>query len=334
MQTKPKISYAEFAAAQMTKLQLHSIAYALQWRLTESRKPGARQLGYSWRHTLTRLQGEVIGTKIISDLKPQDLVDHCRGRIAGGVKPGTVNSDITAIRSTVADYIASNDLPHAWLLVFEKSRRLLRKEQLVGKSQPRDRLPTLEELALFRELYAKQNEHPNTTTDMVLVQDGLVLTGRRISELARIERQHVNVEKKTYWVYNLKNSKGKGYHGEAALIEGAWELFERRLAEIPNEPTARLFPVNSKTCSQRATKAKKALQKEHPELFKNLRMHDQRAYCFTELLKKRYTVTQVQKGVSLHKNDKVLVSNYLRIHAEDLHHGPAGGPINDRRPVA
>jgi integrase len=33
---------------------------------------------------------------------------------------------------------------------------------------------------------------------MVLVLDGLVLTGRRVSELCRIERQHVNVAKKTY----------------------------------------------------------------------------------------------------------------------------------------
>jgi integrase len=81
---------------------------------------------------------------------------------------------------------------------------------------------------------------------MVLVLDGLVLTGRRISELCRIERQHVNVAKKDVLVYDLKNSKGKGHHGEAALIEGAWELFERRLAEIPNEPTARLFPFKAR----------------------------------------------------------------------------------------
>jgi integrase len=143
----------------------------------------------------------------------------------------------------------------------KKVRRKLQKDQLVGKSEPRSRLPVLEELDLFRGPLREQNKHPRTRTNMVRVLDGLVLLGRRISELCRIERQHINVEKRTYWVYDLKNSKGKGHHGEAPLIEGAWELVESILAEIPNEPTARLFPYNSKTCSQRQTLAKKELQK-------------------------------------------------------------------------
>jgi hypothetical protein len=79
-------------------------------------------------------------------------------------------------------------------------------------------------------------------------------------------------------------------------------LFERRLAEIPNEPTARLFPFKARRAVQRFCKAKKRLQVAHPELFKNLRMHDNRAFCFTGLLKKGYTVTQVRKGVSLHSH--------------------------------
>jgi hypothetical protein len=34
-------------------------------------------------------------------------------------------------------------------------------------------------------------------------------------------------------------------------------------------------------------------------------MHDDRAFCFTGLLKKGYTVTQVRKGVSLHNPNMV-----------------------------
>ena len=53
-------------------------------------------------------------------------------------------------------------------------------------------------------------------------------------------------------------------------------------------------------------------------------MHDNRAECFVELMKKGYSKEQVQKGVSLHKGDgKVLVDTYLRIKAVDLHAGPA-----------
>jgi integrase len=177
---------------------------------------------------------------------------------------------------------------------------------------------------LLREYFAKQNEHPLTITDMVAVLDAeTILTGRRISELCRIERQHVNVEKKTCMVYDLKNSKGKGYHGEFALIEGAWELFAERLAAIPNEPTARLFPFNSRTCSQRYTLAKKKLQREHPGLFVDLHLHDNRAAAFVRLLRLGYTVEQIQKGVSLHRDVKTLVGHYMRITAVDLHAGPS-----------
>jgi hypothetical protein len=82
-----------------------------------------------------------------------------------------------------------------WLLSSKKASTSCEKEQLSASRRLRDRLPTLEELVLFRAHFAKQNQHKRTRTDMVLVLDGLVLTARRISELCRIERQHVNVEK-------------------------------------------------------------------------------------------------------------------------------------------
>jgi GNAT superfamily N-acetyltransferase len=233
--SKPRVSYSAFKAAQpQPQYQEHSVAFACQWRIDEAGKRGARKLGDSMGYTLRRMQREGIGAKLIPDLKPQDLVDHCRERIASGVMPATVNADATTLRSTLRDYVESNDLSHDWLAVFAKVKHKLRKEQLVGTSHLRDRLPTEDELVLLRAYFAKQNEHPNCITDMVLVLDSLVLTARRISELCRIERQHVNVETTTYMVYDLKNSKGKGYHGEAALIEGAWELFEQRLAAIPD----------------------------------------------------------------------------------------------------
>lgn len=302
----------------------YTVAEAIQWRLTESYKPGARKLGDSLRYTLIRLQSSSLGAKVLSEMKPQDLIDHCRARIAAGRKPPTVLQDVSSLRSTLRDFVETHELPHEWLLVFEKSKRRLQKEQLVGSSQRRDRLPEDLEIELLLAYFAKQNAHARTVTDMVLVVWAELLTSRRISELCRIERQHVNVEKRTYMVYDLKNSKGKGFHGEAALIEGAWEFFEKRLAEIPNEPTARLFPFNAKTCSQRYTLAKKELQKTYPDLFKNLRMHDNRAEACVRLLEKGYSPLQITKGVSLHLDTSIMETRYARIKAADLHRGPLG----------
>jgi hypothetical protein len=104
-------------------------------------------MGDSWAISLRFLQRQPIAAKLIPELIPQDFVDHCRSRIAAGRKPCTANHDMTAFRSTISDYIESNDLPAEWLMVFKKAKRRLNKEQLIGKSTPRDRLPTLEELA-------------------------------------------------------------------------------------------------------------------------------------------------------------------------------------------
>jgi hypothetical protein len=327
--SKPRVVYSAFKAAQQPQDQQHTIAGACRWRIEEATKLGARALGDSMFHTLRRLSKEEIGAKALP-LKPQDLTDHGRARIAGGVKPATVLQDITALRGTIRDYVDANDLPTAWTDVFEKAMRRLLKEQLVGPSAARVRLPLVEEIDLLRKHFAEQNQHPLTITDMVVVVDAGLLTGRRISELCRIERQHVNVEKKTCMVYDLKNSKGKGYHGEFALIEGAWELFAERLAAIPTDPSARLFPFNSRTCSQRYTLGKKKLQREHPGLFVDLHLHDNRAAAFVRLLRLGYTVEQIQKGVSLHRDVKTLVGHYMRITAVDLHAGPTGKPIEAR----
>ncbi len=328
---KPHYKYQQFVQLQQQKSQpvvapAHTIAAACWWRINEAKQPGARPLGDSMFYTLRRLSREKIGA-VALPLKPQDLMDHGRARIAGGVKPQTVNQDITALRGTIRDYVDAHELPIEWLDVFKTAMRRLQKDQLVGPSIARERLPLVEELDLLRTFFAHQNRLKRTRTDMVAIVDAECIMGRRISELCRIERQHINLEQRTYWIYDLKNSKGKGYHGEAALIEGAWEIVQERLAIIPNEPTARLWPFNSHTCSQRYTLAKKALRREHPTLFHNLRMHDNRAAAFVRLLRKGYTVEQIKKGVSLHRDGKVLSDHYLRLKAADLHAGPMGAPI-------
>ncbi len=112
---------------------------------------------------------------------------------------------------------------------------------------------------------------------------------------------------------------------DGRLVRSAWKIFQERLAVIPNEPTARLFPFNAQTCSQRYTLAKKKLRLEHPELFDNLHMHDNRAEACTGYLNAGYSLIQVAKGISLHKDGgKTLAVTYARIKAKDLHNGPAG----------
>src|SRR6185503_1767572 len=240
----------------------------------------------------------------------------CSLRISKGAKQPTVRQDLTFL-IVVLKYARDAwemDEMQAALMAWDKARPQLNREQLIGKSEPRTRLPEDAEIAALRAAFERRNKNSRTQVDMVLMLEAELLTGRRVSEITRIERQHVNVEKKTCLIYNLKNSKGKGYHGEFALIEGAWDLFARRLAEIPDVPTARLFPFNTRTVVAAYVDEKKKLG------IQNLHMHDNRAFALVGLLKKGYSEIQVQKGVSLHKGGgKVLRETYLRIQAVDLH---------------
>jgi integrase len=257
-------------------------------------------------------------------LKPANFIAHCAGRIASGVKPATVKQDMTYLAVVLKYAEETWEIEGVTMRAFKRAKKQLMREQLIGKSPPRDRLPTDDELDRLRAYFEEGKKDPRTKIDMVLVVDAELVTGRRISELTRIERQHVNVKDRTCLIENLKNSKGKGYHAEFALIEGAWELFERRLREIPDEPSARLFPFNARSCSAKYTDAKKALGIKGRSARDGLVMHDNRAFCFVRLFEKGYSKEQVQKGVSLHKGDgKVLVDTYLRIKPRDLHQGPA-----------
>ena len=298
-----------------------SIADWIERFIADRSQPGWRMIGVSQKYTLLRVQRSPIGGKHHAELKAVDFLSHCKARVAAGVKPQTVMQDMTYLSGVLkyAFEIWEIDTSEVALKAYRKAVPQLKREQLIGKSHPRTRLPSDDEEDRLRSYFAQPPKKPRKDViDMVLVMDGELTTGRRISELCRIERQHVNVEDRTCWIYNLKNAGGKGYHAEFALIEGAWELFDRRLKEIPDEPTARLFPYNPKSCGAKYTLAKKALGIE------GLRMHDNRAECFVRLLEKGYSETQEQKGVSLHKGDgKVLRDTYLRIKAKDLHRGPA-----------
>lgn len=330
--SKPRVSYSEvFAVKRTNEFKEGSVAWLIKDFMNDMAQPGGRQLGGSHTVTLRRLQRLPIGGKQHAGLKPMDFIDQCKALLSDPdrpVKPQTVNQYMTALSGVLKYAVDVREMPEDGLKAYNKARKQLVKLQLIGKSERRDRLPTDEELSILRSYFAEMNTRPKNKIDMVLVMDAELVTGRRISELCRIERQHVNVEKRTCMIYDLKNSKGKGFHDEFALIEGAWELFEQRLAVIDENPRARLLPFNSHSVSAKYTAAKKVLKKRHPGMFENLRMHDNRAECFVTLLEKGYSALQVRKGVSLHRNPNTFENVYARIKAVDLHNGPAAKQVS------
>ena len=264
------------------------------------------------------IQCDSLAKKNVCAIKAADYVDYGRRRIADGVKPSTVNHDMSGIRVVLRHAMEVWEMDEVTLVAWQRAKTQMDKQGIVGKSAPRDRRPTPEEETQLRAHFTKQNEGRYSETDMVDVFDFQLASGRRISETCRMRVKDVDQEKRLAWVYNLKNPKGKGYHAQYPLLGKAWEIVKRRIDAMSNpHPEARVFPYNAKTCSQRFTLAKKALGIE------NLRLHDSRREALSRLFEAGYSVPQVQK-VSLHTNPSLLLGTYTKLPPDDPHRGPAG----------
>lgn len=123
------------------------------------------------------------------------------------------------------------------------------------------------------------------------------------------------IEKRTCLVRDLKNPKGKGYHGVFPLLGRAWDIVMAQ-PRLTDKPSERIFPFNPKTCSARYTLAKAALG------ITGLRLHDSRRHKFSGMLEQGYSVAQVQQ-VSLHTNANILLGSYVTTDPASVHNGPA-----------
>jgi hypothetical protein len=133
-----------------------------------------KPIGQSQMYGLRRLQRSPIGAKAAADLKPSDIIDHCRWRKttkdAKGKTPApaTVMQDITILRGPLGYATLGWDMPDVTVGPIAAAMPMLRKYNLVGKSKPRDRRPSQQELDLLLDYFRSQNEHPRTVTEGAL----------------------------------------------------------------------------------------------------------------------------------------------------------------------
>lgn len=329
-QEKPRLTYQQFIAAQRP-----TVASLIERYLAEF-----HDIGESSKSQYAVISRSALGARVAADLKLNDyrtfalarrrnevptlLYRNGAGNRLKEISPSTVGKDLSslAVMFTHAKDYWEVDVN---LDLVKEAIRKLKNEGLIAKSKKRTRRPTSQELSMLLGHFAKQNLHKRTKTDMVIVTEFSCEAGRRISETCRIERQHVTLgkvltapdgrqfEAGTYWIYDLKNPNGKGVHHEFVLIGRALEIVRERMAVIADDPDAHLFPFNAKTCSSRYTLAKKALG------IVDLRLHDNRRFCFSRLLAAGWTVTQVQHGWSGHLGDaKTLQDTYTDISADEI----------------
>lgn len=278
--------------------------------------PGLKPLGESHRCTLRVIQKMPVGDKPAAKLTKIDIIEMCKA-LRKKVGAATAGQYVTYLRGALtyagAAWEGCEDISPAPIAA---AKALLVKYQLIGKSKPRDRRPTEDELARLRDYFLQQDAEKRTRIKMWPIVEFSLWSGRRIGETCRLRWGDVNGADMTCIVRDMKDPRHKkGNDHEFPLLGRAWDIVmaQPRLTDDPNE---RIFPYNSESCSKRYIDAKKKLG------IKNLRLHDNRAETASRLLEgyhggQKYTIPETMV-VTGHKTPHILMRTYARLKAKNV----------------
>jgi integrase len=301
-----------------------SISWVIQWFIDEMNgtegKRAVKPLGPSHYYTLRRFQSSPIGKIDARNLTEDDVIDHCKLRLEKVAAP-TINQDVGYLNGALK-YVkaARRDCKEIKAGVIKDVRPFLFKNGYIGKSDPRTRLPTDEEIAKLLERAAKPLNRKNKTV-IYAMPDILafkLVSARRIGEVCRITHSDVEWDHKDdagnpapiYWVRDMKHpTKKKGNDSAFTLFPELAEIIRRQPRK---EGDDRIFPFNSKSVTAKFIRLKKDLGIE------GLHLHDFRGEAITNWLKK-LTPQKVRKFVSGHKTSAIFDRVYDRTDPADGH---------------
>ncbi len=317
-QGKPRVSYADFVATQKSNdYNEHSVGWVLQvfidsmngWNGQRAIKPGG--LGESHLYTLLRLRHAPIAKKHSFHLTEDDIIEHCEWRIKT-VCAATINQDVNYLHGALK-YVkaARRDCREIKAHVIPDVRPFLLKNGYVGKSTPRKRVPTDDEIHALLAEAAKVPLRDNKTRIKALpdmIACGLV-SSRRLGEICGLRRSRCDWEHKDangnaapmYTVEKMKHPTKKDHTKTFPIPEELAAILKRQPVCVGKEDY--FFPFRKKSVSAKYTRLKKKLG------IVNLRFHDNRRAAITYWLQ-FMTPHQVRHFVSGHESVKMIEDNY------------------------
>jgi integrase len=321
---KPKVTYAEFVAAQEVRTEntfaKGTVAWVVQRMILDiASQESMKQLGVTHLYGLRAIQRMPIGSRKAAELKRPDFIEFVKWR-RQEVGAATANQTISMLRGAFKYASATwADCEDLGGVVVEISAAMpyLQKHSLVSKSTPRTRRPTEEEIA---KLLAYYEEHPGRVIRMPDIIAFALVSSRRISEICRITHGDVDYDTATYWVRDLKHpTKKKGNDKEFLLFPVIEQIIRRQPRLRPDDPSERVFPFIPECVSQSFITAKKAVAAEtgDPTIL-TLRLHDHRAEAISKWLLSGMPPEDVRLAVSGHNDTRILETVYDRRGASDL----------------
>lgn len=332
LQGKPRLVYGQvFAAPQDPKNIFGTVAWVIERFIVEMNgldgRPPVKTLGQSHLFLLRLLQRWPIGAKQARELHRHDVIEHCQKR-REKVMAATVNQDVTYL-SGVLKYAGSawDDCTRISDRAVVKAKPFLVKHNLIGKSTPRTRRPTPQEVVALLAHFAIENARKQNEIDMVKVARWQLASLRRISETCRMTWLDWDPEGHTMLVHKMKDPKNRNKTKRVAMTEAATELlYEWAWAMNANpaswhDPEPRILPYKSTSCSARYTLAKIALEPTCPGI-RSLRMHDSRRDKFTRLVEDDGYSLEETILFSGHETIAIPQRNYLAQRPELCRYGP------------
>ncbi len=284
--------------------------------------PGLKTLGASHRYSLLRIARDKIAQPAVTTLKKGDVIDYAKRRrfdTENPVCPATVNQDLCYLAGVIK-YAGSawDECEEVTVAAIEAARPFLVKHQLIGKSEPRTRLPSGDELDQIIAWNVEKDKRSKVRMVEVILFS--LDSSRRQSEICRIEHGDCDWDRTDaagnatpmYLCRDMKHpTKKRGNHKWFPITANLAEIIRRQPRLAPDNPHERVFPFRAKTVSKRYTDCKKALG------ITGLRFHDNRAEAITRWLK--VLPPQKVRHISGHVTTAILERVYDRTRPDALH---------------
>ncbi len=251
-----------------------------------------------------------LGTVRFSDLDRPTLIEYGKKRAKQGAGPVTLSMDLSYLNTVFIHAAAIHGIAVNTDSI-QLARVALTRLGLVGRSNERDRRPTIDEI---NDLLNYFNNKTNMIIPMGRIIRFAIATAMRQAEICKILWKDVDFQKRIVVVRDRKDPRRKdGNHQKVPLLNltgfDAWQhLLEQKILTGGN---GRVFPYYHRSVGAAFRRACKGLGIE------DLRFHDLRHEATSRLFEAGLSIPQVAL-VTGHKDWKML-RRYTNLKPEDLH---------------
>jgi integrase len=276
---------SEPGALDRAKTPDKSLANAIDRYIAESRKA----IGKTKAQVLASIKEHHIAKMDCGEIRTQHIVDFANELLAGDRQPSTVANYLSHLASI---FVIARP---AWGYRLEEiqmkdAQTVLRRLGIIGKSQSRDRRPTLSELDLLMQHFVDRSKRYSNAALMHRVIAFAIFSTRRQEEITRQEMSDVDLQHSRLLVRDMKHPGQKD--GNDCWCELPDEAL--RIIKAMNK-NGRIFPYTTDAVSAAFTRACQLLGIE------DLHFHDLRHDGISRLFEMGKTIPQAAT-VSGHKS--------------------------------